>query len=151
MWKLGTAGLILGSMSAVAGPSSASTVAGDMAAAVMMLDWVLFAGMAAVVIQMPGVAAYRLVAGVEWWRALWTGAVASLAGGMAFSLTFLQPRPESWARHWITGLAVLLVVELPVLGAMNRGIPNRGRLLLTAAAAISVLYGVVLGVAHRVI
>ena len=106
--------------------------------------------MAAVVIQIPGVAAYRFVAGGEWWRALWTGVVASLAGGMAFSLTFLQPRPESCVRHWITGLVVLLIVELPVLGAMNRDIPNRGRLLLTAADAITVLYGVVLGVANRI-
>ena len=74
-----------------------------------------------------------------------------VGGGMALSLTFLQPRPESWMRHWITGLAVLLIVELPVLGVMNRNIPNRSRLLFTAAGTISVLYGVVLGAANRTI
>ncbi len=148
MWKLVKFTPIAVGLVGATVPSRASTISSDAAALVMMLDWVLFAGMAAVIVQMPGVAAYRLIGGLEWWRALWTGSVASLAGGMAFSLTFIDARPGAWSRHWLTGLVVLLVVELPLLAAMNRGTQPWRRLLPTAALAITALYTALMLLAH---
>jgi hypothetical protein len=107
----------------------------------------LFLGFLVVVIVVSALieaAAYRLVAGLHYWRALGTAFAASTASTVAVAallsvdaLAYLGP-----AGFALLGALALLAVELPIVWLMNRAFPQRERLLCTALVTNLVLYAV---------
>ena len=94
---------------------------------------------------------YQRVLGLHPRRALWSSLaanVASFLGGIGLTLVgvsyalFGASGEPPFAGHFMFGLAVTLIVELPVLLVVNRDFGDRGRLLRAALITNLLTYSV---------